>query len=287
MSQEHGQQFLLDLPGIEHRLPYSPALLSRLFGLTGPESDTPIEEIAETLGQDQSLTAKVLTLANSAFYGLQQEVTTVSRAVAVLGLNEVRAMVLAIGVKALARDKALPKAFDLKAYWSHQLSVALVGRRLAPLMGGVDADDLFTAGVLHDLGKLLTALHRPEDWQVIEDLTASRTLPYSEAEDEHWGLDHGVIGSMVLSGWNLPEALTEPINWHHAPLRAPSHKRQALVLCVGDALTHAVQDAEEISRCPWREVLAKFGLDADRLLGEIRTLLAEHDPDDLAAGLAS
>lgn len=287
MSHEQGQRFLLDLPGLRHDLPYSPALLTTLFQQTGQNSETPIDEIAETLSRDQALTAKVLTLANSAFYGLQQEVTTVARAMAVLGLSEVRTVVLAVGVKALTGAKGFPRDFNVGGYWEHQLAVALIARHLAPGMGGLDGDNLFTAGVLHDLGKIITALHRPDDWRAIEALARQDGLPYGEAEDEHWGLEHGVLGSMVLGAWNLPEELTETVNWHHAPMHSPGHRRQSLVLCVADALAHVNAGDEAKVRCPWREVLGKFGLSPSDVLDDIASLLARHDPGIFAAGLAA
>ena len=287
MSHEHGQKFLLELPGLRHDLPYSPALLSTLFAQTGQGSFTPLDEIADTLSRDQGLTAKVLTMANSAFYGLQQEVTTVSRAIAVLGLSEVRALVLAVGVKALTQNQHFPKEFNVSQYWEHQLSVALIARHLAPLLGGLDGDNLFTAGVLHDMGKLLTALHRAEDWRIIEGMTREGRLSYSEAEEEHWGIEHGMIGGMVMGAWNLPGDIAEPVNWHHAPMHAPTHRREALALCVADAMAHVAAGPETVVGCPWREVLAKFHLSDSDMLAQVEALLREHDPGILAAGLAA
>jgi len=287
MSHERGQQFLLDLPGMRHNLPYSPALLTTLYSQTGQSSVTPLDEIAETLSRDQGLTAKVLTVANSAFYGLQQEVNTVARAIAVLGLSEVRTLVLAVGVKALSNSKDFPRDFQVDSYWEHQLTVAILARMLAPLMGGVDPDNLFTAGVLHDLGKLLTALHRPEDWRTVSSLAAGGAMSYSEAEEEHWGIEHGVIGSMVMGAWNLPEELTEPVNWHHAPMHSPAHRRESLVLCVADALAHTAAETGAVVSCPWREVLSKFNLSDSDMLERAKALLLKHDPSVFAAGLAA
>lgn len=287
MSHERGQQFLLDLPGMRHELPYSPALLNSLFNQTGQNSSTPLETIAETLSRDQGLTVRVLTMANSTFYGLQQEVTTVSRAISVLGLNEVRSLVLAVGIKALTHSKDFPKDFGIAGYWEHQLTVAMLARQLAPLMGGLDGDNLYTAGVLHDLGKLLTALHRPEDWRTIALISREQNMAYSQAEEDYWGIEHGVLGSMVMGAWNLPEDLTEPVNWHHAPMHSPNHRRQALALCVADAMAHVLADPQAVVHCPWRDVLSKFHVGSDDLLQQMRALLEKHDPGVFAAGLAA
>ena len=260
MSHERGQQFLLQLPSMRHDLPFSPTLFERLYRQTGDASHISLENLAETISQDQGLTAKALTLANSAYYGLQSEVRSISRAVAVLGLNEIRSLVLALGIGAIAKNPKIPKAFDITRYWKHQISVALAARDLARPMGAPDADSLFTAGVLHDFGKLLTALHRTSDWLAIEELRRAEGLPCYKAEQRHWGLDHGLIGGMVLKSWNIPEELCEPVNWHHAPTRAPAQRRQALVLCVADAMVLSLDDPEAPASAPWREVLAKFDI---------------------------
>jgi len=141
--------------------------------------------------------------------------------------------------------------------------------------------------VLHDLGKLLTALHRADDWRAIDALTREQRVSYSEAEEDYWGIEHGVLGSMVLGAWNLPEEITEPVNWHHAPMHSPSHRREALVLCVADAMAHVAADPDAFIHCPWRDVLGKFHLSDSDMLEQVKALLVQHDPGLFAAGLAA
>jgi putative nucleotidyltransferase with HDIG domain len=283
MNHERGQGFLLELPTLRLELPFSPILLSKLFTQTADGVMAPLEDIADTISRDQGLTAKVLTMANSAFYGLQSEVRTVHRAVTVLGLNEIRTLILALGVRHLASVHPLPKAFDIASYFEHQLAVGLAAKELAPSLGAPDADNLFTAGVLHDLGKLITAQHRPDDWQAILDKASAESLAFHQAEDRHWGLDHGLIGSMILKSWNLPDALTEPVNWHHAPTHAPSHKREALTLCTADAIIHSLADPHQPQTAPWQQILMKFNLSIDSTLETIQASLASRPPNLFAA----
>lgn len=235
MNQERAQRFLLELPSVRNDLPFSPNLLTRLFSLTDENGITPLEEIAGAIAKDQGLSARVLALANSAFYGLQAEVGSISRAVAVLGLREVRGLILTLGLRGLATRRPLPPGFALTPYLEHQLSVAEAAMRLARETRVMDPDDAFTAGVLHDLGKLLTALYRPDDWLAEAALAETAALPWHEAEERHWGLDHGLIGAMVLGFWNLPATLTEPVNWHHAPQAAPGHPEPCRLLGLADA----------------------------------------------------
>lgn len=216
-------------------LPYDPGLLRELFDSTRDDSMAPLSAVAGVLNKAQGLATRVLSLANSAYYGLQSEVTSVQRAVAVLGMAEIRALVLALGVSRMIDRSRLPAAFDLREYWGHQLSVAAGCRLLARRAPACDAETCYTAGLLHDLGKLLIAAYRPDDWAAIRQLARDESLTDSEAEELLLGLDHGVVGARLLSFWDLPMALTEPINWHHAPHLAGEHERAALVVYVADA----------------------------------------------------
>lgn len=232
------QALLDDLLRRPPELPYDPGLLRELFDSTRDDSMAPLSAVAGVVNKAQGLATRVLSLANSAYYGLQSEVTSVQRAVAVLGMAEIRALVLALGVSRMIDRSRLPAAFDLREYWGHQLSVAAGCRLLARRVPDCDAEACYTAGLLHDLGKLLIAAYRPKDWAAIRQIARDENLMDSEAEELLLGLDHGVVGARLLSFWDLPMALTEPINWHHAPHLAGEHQRAALVVHVSDATLH-------------------------------------------------
>uniref|UniRef100_I2Q4V6 Putative domain HDIG-containing protein n=1 Tax=Desulfovibrio sp. U5L TaxID=596152 RepID=I2Q4V6_9BACT len=286
MSQERGQRFLIDLPAIQSDLPFSPDLLTRLFRLTDDQADSPLTAIGAAIAEDQGLSIRLLALANSAFYGLQSEIRSVGRAVAVLGLREVRTLVLALGIRGLAARRALPPGFDLSVHLEHQLAVAVAAMALARETGAMDPDDAFTAGVLHDLGKLLTALYRPDDWLAEQALVTAQALPWHEAEDLHMGLDHGLIGAMALRSWNLPEPLTEPVNWHHAPQAAPGRPEPGRLLCLADACAREVSGTTEPGTLPTKAMALGIGLSLATALDLTAAALAERNPALLAAALA-
>ncbi len=272
-------------------LPYDPGLLRELFDTTRDDSLAPLSAVAGVVNKAQGLATRVLSLANSAYYGLQSEVTSVQRAVAVLGMAEIRALVLALGVSRMIDRSRLPAGFDLREYWIHQLSVAAGCRLLARRLPGCDAETCYTAGLLHDLGKLLIAAYRPDDWAAIRQMARDENLMDSEAEELRLGLDHGVVGARLLSFWDLPMALTEPINWHHAPHLAGEHERAALVVHVADATLRlrerlAARDVngmpgslpdglpEDLLIPQWLEDAArKLGVDVTAFMAEIETLL--------------
>lgn len=244
MNQEKIQSFLKELPRMREDLPFSPAVLKKLFIQTGASSMSSLEEVGQTLSKDQGLTARILSLANSAYYGLQAEVQSVPRAAAVLGMSEIRNIVLALGVTGITRNYDMPAEFDLRTYWQHQFLVAMISKELSRVTEVGNPDNMFTVGLLHDVGKLITAMRRPDDWLAIRELAENEELVDSEAEDEYWGMDHAVVGALVLKSWDLPADLVEPVNWHHAPALAPDHSSESTLMCLADSAAHVVEDSE-------------------------------------------
>lgn len=275
-DQARGQAFLEELSGIRDELPFDPTLLRDLCAMTNEKSLAPMDKIAQAIQRDQSLTTRVLALANSAFYGLQAEVTSVARAVTLLGLKEIRNLVLVVGIQAIIQGRQIRGRMDLEGYWRHQLQTAQAAKVLAQKMG-LEPDLMFTAGLLHDLGKLLVALYRPEDWKMILEKAEAKQSPYPPIEDAHWGLEHGVIGAMALNYWNLPDILTEPVNWHHAPSLAPEHPDEALCVCLADALAHHLQDPEFPQYSDFVALLEGAGLSLEDLQPELEAALADDD----------
>jgi HD-like signal output (HDOD) protein len=264
MSAKRGNEFLREIPTLTHDLPCSAELLKKLSAMIYDSSLASIEEIGELISRDQAFSAKALALANSPFYGLQGKVSSVGRAVAVLGLRELRNMIFIIHYKRLA-SMLQPGLLDLGVYLTHNLQVGMLARLLTEFTGKGDPDELFTAGLLHDIGKILTALHRPGDWKKI---TAERGFGSTwAAETAYWGFDHGLVGSIALNAWGLPLVLSEPVRYHHCPEHASAFREEAAILCLADRFTTSagtVQDDE------LAVMLDELGIDPDLALGELR-----------------
>ncbi|QGY40712.1 HDOD domain-containing protein [Pseudodesulfovibrio cashew] len=271
MGQEKIQDFLNELPRMREDLPFSPRLLKRLFIQTGSNSTASLEEVGETLSKDQGLTTRILSLANSAYYGLQSEVQSVPRAAAVLGMGEIRNIVLALGVQSLTKQCDLPEDFSLGEYWQHQLLVGMAAREFSRMTDLGNPGNLFTVGLLHDVGKLITAMRRPEDWQIIHDLADDESLLDAEAEDRHWGSDHALVGSLVLSSWELPDELTEPVKWHHDPALSPAHSNESMIICLANYAIHAADDPEG----PYVELTEEFCPELEMDFEEVMETTAE------------
>ncbi len=268
-----GQKFLKTLPDMRDDLHVSPELFQLIFSIDGEHSRDSMEALGRAMEQDQGLAVKVLRMANSVYYGLQSQVTSIKRAVLVLGLQEVRKLLLLSSVRKL-ENKLQPSRFDLNTYWQHQVDVAHLAQLVARQSGTGDPDEVFTCGLLHDLGKLIVVVHHPEHWQAMHNLAADKDIPMHHAEDAYWGLDHALIGALTLKNWFLPTSLTEPINWHHAPELAQEYVLQARVLRLADGLTHMhSQGLDAVQYVGWENDLENLHLVPEMLPGLIQEFL--------------
>ena len=237
-NHNQAEIFMLQLSKAENDLPVAPELLGNLFQQTSEESRFSLDQIALTITKDQGLAARILSRANSAYYGLQGQISSISRAVNLLGLAELRKILLFVTASSLSK-KAQPDILDLKAYWQHQCFVAALSAEMAVLCGREDSQDLFISGILHDLGKLMIALYQPQIFVQISELAVQNNLSRFEAELEFWGIDHALTGAMVLRSWNIPETITEAINAHHDAEKSDEQFRdQARILSLANIISH-------------------------------------------------
>jgi HD-like signal output (HDOD) protein len=179
-----------------------------------------LAEVSAIVEREVSLTAKVLQVVNSSFFGLPRRVTTVGHAVAYLGANVIRALVLSHEIAGIASARPLPTEFSLAAHQEHAMRVAGLARRIAG--GGGAADDAFLAAVLHDVGELLLATQRPDWLRESAALARDRGLPLHLAEAELFGASHAEVGAYLVGLWGLPSRIVEAVAYHHVPARGGS-----------------------------------------------------------------
>lgn len=232
-----------------------------LFAVTREDTKTPLDDLVSLIERSQKLASHVLSIANSALYGMEFKVSTLQRAVSILGVCELRTLVILSGTASLFKEAKLPRDFNAAGLWSHQLKVATVAKALAAELGGPSGicgpsareedrlgmlpGEAYVAGLLHDIGKVFFAASRPDLWENVEEARKENGQRFFEAEDAYWGMDHALIGAEVLHSWKLPLLLTEPINWHHAPELAPAYKMDARLLAAANHIVHSEPDPEK------------------------------------------
>lgn len=187
------------------------------------------KSVGDLVAKDLAITTKLLQVVNSAYYGMAQHVSDPADAVLLLGLETTGALVLSI--EAFARfDKVKPIYFSVEKVWKHSQSVAQTARRIAEAVSGdaAIAKDAYTAGLLHDIGKLTLALNFEEQYQGALNLANKQGLPPSEVETEVFGASHAEIGAYLLALWALPFPIVEAVAAHHNPAKDLETKFSAL-----------------------------------------------------------
>ena len=180
------------------------------------DPETSVDEIEDVLRHDPGLTANVLKLANSAYFGIPSKVSSVKQGVLLLGLKRLVQLVIASCVSAVM-DKPVP-GYDLPPgdLWRHSIAVSIAAEALVKDKKGIDAEDIFTPALLHDIGKLILGHFVKDELDDIEKI-ASKGVPYVVAENMVLGTDHAEVGAKVLTQWSIPSEVVEAVRWHHDP----------------------------------------------------------------------
>jgi putative nucleotidyltransferase with HDIG domain len=182
-------------------------------------------QIASILAEDPAMSVKVLKLTNSAFYGLAREIDSVRQAVVVVGLEAVKNLVLSASVLDMFKGKIVDQEFQEK-FWRHSLATAFGSRMLAKRLhnrGMVDPDTAFSAGLLHDIGKIIMSCFLIEEYRKFTYMREQDHKSLShEIEERSLGYTHAQIGSLLAAQWKLPHKLSEAIEFHHQPQLAAS-----------------------------------------------------------------
>jgi HD-like signal output (HDOD) protein len=188
---------------------------------------------------DPALASKMLALANSAYYGLAQKVTSITRAVVVIGFREIRMLSLGASLASVFDPSKMPPGFDAEGLWAHSLGVAAAAHELAKMALHPLASELQMAGLLHDMGKLAAAVCLGEATTELLKQTAEGK-PYYQAEADI-GLEHTRIGYWLAHHWGLPSLLAQGCRWHHEPEKSKKLFQEMCLLNLADRLAKALR----------------------------------------------
>jgi putative nucleotidyltransferase with HDIG domain len=224
------------------QLPSLPVVVMQLLASFEQEqADT--ADIARRIAQDQALTVKVLRVANSSFYGMQGKIASIQDAMVVLGFRNVRTLVLAASV--VGSFPAVQGGwFDQKVFWKHGLAVALAARSYASA-AGVNPEHAFTAGLLHDVGRLVLVTCFPEHYRAVVTARAGRDAYLSAIEHEVLGVDHAQVGAVLAERWKFSPQITDAVKLHHAAGK-PETPLLATLVHLADVTAHGLDLAGEV-----------------------------------------
>jgi len=202
---------------LEH-LPSMPIVLMKALKEM-EEGEKSLTDIANIISNDQTLAAKVLRIVNSAYYGLSSRISTLPVALTILGTQAIKSHVLNLSYQDFMKKVAgsLP---CFESLWDHALNAAAWSRELARSNFEVDEEEAFTAGLIHDIGRVAALKQSPEDYCKLVEMASGDARAYCALEEELVGLDHTQLGSWIAYTWRLPASLVSAIRWHHEPQKS-------------------------------------------------------------------
>jgi putative nucleotidyltransferase with HDIG domain len=205
------------------------------------DSDTSSEDLQNLIRTDQALSAQLLRIANSAMFGRMREVATLTEAIMTLGFPTARSVVIASSVKNLLTRG--PGGFHQeRLLWEHALVVAITGSAFSRTLRFAITEEVFLAGLMHDIGKSVLALKFPEAYGTLLRRIHDQGDDGLSMELDTFGFDHAMVGEALLGSWNLSESIEAVVRWHHDPLQAPTeHRRLVALVALGNQVAIDLQ----------------------------------------------
>jgi putative nucleotidyltransferase with HDIG domain len=197
-------------------LPPLPTTAIKLMNVLNDPRST-VEDIVETIRYDQAITGQVLRLCNSAFFGLSRTVTSLNDAMLCLGSVKVLQLVMSVHTNSMLSRKQIGYGLERGVLWKHSVAVALAASGIAQRLGGTMVNLVFTAGLLHDIGKVVLNEYVADEFMEIVRRVNEEHLSFSEAESNVLGFSHQEIGARIGEMWKLPEPIIRCIRYHHDP----------------------------------------------------------------------
>ncbi len=209
-------------------LPTLPGIVAKLSRMA-EDPDTTTEQMGKLISKDHILSAKLLKLVNSAFYGFPQKISSLSSAIILLGFNVIKSLIISASIFELMETS------DLEL-WEHSLGTAVIANVMAKRLGINDPEEVSTAGLIHDIGKVAIKMELPAEYDKICNLVEMKQISFLEAELLVLGIDHSEVGGWLAKSWFLPKKLVEPIAHHHHPKKATDETLACAILHFSDVL---------------------------------------------------
>lgn len=205
-----------DIVSQVHSLPPMPDTVLKLMSvINDPKSS--MDDIVEAIKYDQAVTSEVLKLCNSAFFGLSRKITSLNDAMLTLGTVKVFQLVMSVHTNSMLSREQRGYGLQPGMLWKHSVAVALASSLFGQRIGLPNIDLVFTAGLLHDVGKVILNEYVADGFYEIIRRVTNEGMTFSEAEQEVLGCSHEEVGSMIAEQWKLPDAIVRCIRFHHTP----------------------------------------------------------------------
>ena len=226
------------IAGIED-LPTLPRTVLKITELVNdPKSSA--RDLSRIITDDQVLTARLLKLVNSSFYGFPRRISTVTNAIVLLGFDAIRSLLLTTSVFDLFAGRTKKRRRDQEKFWDHSLGCAVGAKVIGNYLRHDKIEELFVSGLLHDIGKIVEMQFLPDEFDRVAELVNKENILMITAENQVLKFNHAEIGKLLAEKWNLPVKLGQIIAHHHRPEYAGSFIMEASIVHLADILCRAL-----------------------------------------------
>lgn len=245
-----------------NRLPPFPVVIQKTIQLIDDPTSS-AQDVVDVIQYDQSITASVLKVCNSAYFGLRRTIHSLKEALVMIGFNQLLEIIL--GQESLHLLYASYQGYDLGEgeLWRHSVSAALLSKIISQRLNRGVTPTHFTAALLHDIGKVAMNKFVKDYFVEIEKLVENQRLSFLEAEREILGIDHAELGGRITEQWNFPKSIVSAIRYHHTPFLAPEDHEIVQLVYLSDLvaiLTGIGGGADGLSYHGYKEVMQQSGL---------------------------
>ncbi len=263
-------------------LPTLPVIINNII-VTAKSDSTTANDLARFISNDQALSARVLKIANSPYYGLPKKIDSISRAIIVIGFKEIISIALGSGIFKALTPKSKDVLLDMNELWKHSIGVGFASRQIEMTTKKSMEESTMLVGLLHDIGKILFLIYFPGDYSEVLVKHHEDGIPLYEIEQNLLEIDHSEIAYMLMKQWNFPDNISIPIRYHHRITDCPfEHLNRTMIINAADYLCQSAGIGHSANINPERkdEVISALGLSAGQIEELTETMKACRDQVD-------
>lgn len=270
-------------------LPTLPVVINNIIA-TARSEKTSAKDLANFIANDQAISARVLRIANSAYYGMSKKIDSISRAIVVIGFKEIISLALGMGIFSALSKRGGDAPIDITELWKHSIGVGFAARKIAKRTRKIADESTVLIGLLHDIGKIIFCLYFPDEYGEVLKKAPNEQTPLYKTEKECLGLDHAEMAYLLMKQWNFPTNLIQPVRCHHNPSVCPKEQvdmamiaNLANFICHQSGIGHSLNNNIEKDD----KVLRKLGLSDENVGTLSEELESERDQvEDFLAALS-